>query len=235
MWGIKKFGSESRAVAAEFAWPAEAILSQLRGRYGKVEHLGTERDAAIYGVEEAGVRFAIVLIRIAGRADMVGEIGFVARFQGYSLTDAAAESLNRNLHISFFAFDGPDDAYLVGGVTPAGEFREGVFGLLLDAWRRDLAVTLYALTGDEAAATSFPGASLEAVRSFTLNSPKAGGADRSGSTAARFLGARAGAIATCKSCDGRGRIGMVARSCDACGGFGLAFNAGEGEEGARRR
>lgn len=211
-------------------WPADRVLDQMRARYGTLEHLGDERNASMYGVEESGVRFVAVLLKVIGRPDAVAEIGFVARFTGYGFTQSAAELLNRNLHISIVAIDGGDDVYLVGGFLPSGAFSEATFGLMLDAWRRDLGVALQAIAGGPSALASLPGASAPQVRAFAEN--RAGGHSSGGGTVdpvATFFGARAGSVSVCRACDGRGRTGLFARTCDVCGGTGLVFASPRGD------
>ncbi len=211
----------SRFAGDGSVWPADRVLEQLRARYGAIEHLGDERNASMYGVVDAGVRFVAVLVKVAGRADAVSEIGFVARFTGYGFTHASAELLNRNLHISVAALDGDDDVYIVGGFLPSGAFSETTFGLMLDAWRRDLGIALQAITGAPGAAASMPGAASPSVRAFAENRAKVEGG--AADPVAAFFGARAGTVTVCQACDGRGRTGLIARTCKVCGGSGIAF------------
>ncbi|MEM9263859.1 MAG: hypothetical protein AAGA22_09795, partial [Pseudomonadota bacterium] len=128
----------------------------------------------------------------------------------------------RNLHISFIAVEGANDAYLVGGATPSGPFSDAACGLILDAWRRDLAMTLVAIGEHDTPATAFPGASIERVQSFVVNSAQ--GPSFSRNTAASLLGARASSLRQCPACDGRGKVGIAGARCEVCGGTGLTFS-----------
>ncbi|MEO0398556.1 MAG: hypothetical protein AAF224_03935 [Pseudomonadota bacterium] len=159
-------GEEPRSV-----WPKAKILKVLEDRYGDLEMLGEEAGYSLYGAVENDIRFAIVLVHastLGTKTKDIAEVGFVARFTSFPLTETAEEGINRNLHISVVARDAGGDLFLIGGVLASGEFNDGAFALVLDAWRRDLIVTLQGVTGGSLA-DSHPATQFSAVRTFAQN------------------------------------------------------------------
>ncbi len=195
-------------------WPRGKILSVLKNRYHAFDDLGVEDGFHLYGVTDGEVRFVVALILIEGSADKVAEIGFLARFSGFTFSNAQLDGVNRNLHISVATFHSDGDLYVLGGVAAAGDFSEGAFGLILEAWKRDLLVVLHGISSSSFVETSPAGRS-EAARRFATNR-----AD--GDPAALFQSLSAsGRRALCPDCGGRGRIGFMARACTPCGGSGF--------------
>lgn len=224
-------------------WPRTAVLDHLKGRFGGVDHLGDDGVFSLYGITDRDLRFVVALVGAAPGSEALTEIGFIARFTGYPIAQSALEAVNRNLHISVASLDGSGEAYLIGGVQASGAFDPTSFGLILDAWRRDLMVVVQALTGAPLE-QAYPIARHEAVRRFATNAAPAVPRDyadpavRSDNTPAdntpadgtpepfaAFLAAFAGPAATtmraCGDCGGRGKTGLIARVCKPCDGSGF--------------
>jgi len=159
------FGPRDRLdkTAAGAGWPVEEVAAALRARFADLEHLGDEAGYRLYGVEDRGVRFAVVLVLAGGAGDEVGEVGFLARFTGYQLTDAGLAAINRNLHLSVASYDPSGDIFVIGGVQAGGPFNAAAFSLVIDSWRRDLAIALQGLDGG-AIVEAFPAAQFDQVR-----------------------------------------------------------------------
>lgn len=168
----------------------------------------------LYGVADGDVRFVVALMSIDGSPEKVAEIGFLARFSGFPLSNAQLDSVNRNLHISVATFHSDGDLYVLGGVAAVGDFSDGTFGLILEAWKRDLLVVLNGISS-ASFVEAFPAARSEAAKRFATN--------RAGADPAALFQSMAGAarLSVCPDCNGRGRTGMMARSCSACGGGGF--------------
>lgn len=218
------FGSKEQRLAAAGLWPKARIISALKRRYRAVDDLGDDNGFSLYGVTDGEIRFAVALALAAGAGDRVTDVGFLARFTGFSLSDARLEALNRNLHISVASFHTDGDLYLIGGVAAAGEFNDGTFALVLEAWKRDLLVILHAMSLAPSYVEAFPAARLEAVRRFAVNRAS------DGESAARdlfasFAGGDHRRMSLCAACGGRGKTGLIARSCDACAGSGFCVGA----------
>jgi hypothetical protein len=202
------------------AWPQGKIVDVLKRRYQKLERLGDQQGFTLFGISDNGVNFVVALL--AGpAAGSVSELAFLARFVGFPVDAAAIDRINSKLHLSVMSREGEGDLYLLAGVEASGAFDEKTFGLLLDAWRRDLMLVLHALSGSSASlADAFPVARAEAARSFAINMAPDGAHDRSGELLKAFVGGE-GPKAVCKDCYGRGRRGLIAKECDCCGGAGF--------------
>lgn len=200
--------------APQSFWPRNRIVTALRNRYRQIDDLGEEDGLSLFGVSEGEVRFVVALILVKGAKDKVGEVGFLARFSGFALSNAQLDSLNRNLHISVATFHNDGDLYVIGGVAAAGEFSDGSFSLILEAWKRDLLVILHGISS-ASFIDAFPAARSATALNFATNkavsSPE--------SLLRSFAGA--GRQRLCPTCGGRGRMGLLSRSCDACKGGGF--------------
>jgi hypothetical protein len=210
--GIRRFASEG--------WPKSKVLAAMRRRYSAVEDLGDEDGLSLYGVADGEIRFAVALI-IAGAAyDRVMEVGFLARFTGFARNPAWLEALNRNLHISVATFHADGDLYLIGGVSADGDYSDGSFTLVLEAWKRDLLVVLHAMSPAASYLEAFPAGRSKAARRFARNSaPTTQDGDRD--LFAAFAAGAHRATSLCPSCAGRGKVGLIARRCADCDGVGL--------------
>jgi hypothetical protein len=199
-------------------WPRNRIVTALRNRYREVDDLGEEEGLSLFGISEGEVRFVVALILIDDAKDKVAEIGFLARFAGFALNNTQLESLNRNLHISVATFHNDGDLYVIGGVAAAGEYSDGSFLLILEAWRRDLLVVLHGITS-ASFLDAFPAARSVAALQFATNKP-----GRSPDALFKSFASAEGHY-ICRSCGGRGRKGVFARTCGACNGSGFLRRA----------
>lgn len=211
---MKLFSGFKDGRLARAFWPRSRVVSALRNRYQSLEDIGEDEGLHLYGVAEGDVRFVVALIAIDGNPDKVAEIGFLARFSGFALSNAQLDAVNRNLHISVATFHSDGDLYVLGGVAAVGDFSDGAFSLILEAWKRDILIVLKGISS-ASFVDAFPAARSETARRFATN--------RAGADPAALFQSMAGAarLSVCPVCSGRGRTGLVARSCNACGGGGF--------------
>lgn len=211
---MKWFTDFGAAQPARAFWPRPRIVAALRSRYPSIDDLGEEDGVSLYGVSEGEVRFVVALILVEGAKEKVAEVGFLARFSGFTLSNAQLESLNRTLHISIAAFHNDGDLYVLGGVAAAGEFSEGAFNLILEAWKRDLLVVLHGISS-ASFIDAFPATRSAAALRFATN--------LAGAAPDALFKSLAGADRQrlCPTCDGRGRTGFPARTCNPCDGRGF--------------
>ena len=221
---LKRFFGGDKAELQGDGWPLGKIVTALETKYGAIEKLGQDGPLKVYGVNDNGVNFVVALMQSSPSDNDVVEIGFLARFVGFPVNAQLIESLNRNLHISVAAIEG-GEMFLMAGVQVTGVYDDGQFMLLLEAWRRDLAVTLGNLNGDQYAYSSaFPAAKLSAAREFATNKAPEGDAGQPFDMLSSFLGGDKMVqkkMSFCPTCNGRGKIGLFARTCPDCGGAGL--------------
>jgi hypothetical protein len=135
------------------------------------------------------------------------------------------EALNRNLHIAVATVEN-NDLFLMAGMQVIGAFDESQFNLIIEQWRRDLAVCLHGLTREGASLVeSYPAAKLEAARKFAVNmAPPEVGEDRARNDLdmlSTFMGAGKMNRVPCGDCNGRGKRGLIARICETCDGVGF--------------
>lgn len=214
---FQRFFSNPRLAGG--AWPQAKIVDVLKRRYQKLERLGDQQGFTLFGVSDNGVNFVVALIE-GPNPGSVAEIGFLARFVGFRADASAIERINRNLHLSVASLEGEGDLYLLAGIEAAGAFDEKTFALVLDAWRRDLMLVLHALSGTTSMAAAFPMAQAEDARSFSINLPPKNSAGDGADLLKAFMGSGAPQV-VCKDCGGRGRRGLIARTCDCCDGAGF--------------
>lgn len=226
---FKLFGSKS---APRASWPVSKIVQAMQSHYDSVRDVREDGPIKIYAIEDRGLNFVVGLVQTAPGSGNAAEIGFIAGFSGFSHNATKIESINRNLHISVLAEE-EGDLYLLAGVQLSGAFDQSQFMLLLEAWRRDLIMTLQRLSEDYGASYTslFPVARAKDAMSFALN--KAPQVDGDGTTQSgdpisgllsRFMGANI-SFSECPECDGRGKIGLIARSCSDCDGSGFVKKA----------
>ena len=203
------------------AWPVAKIVAALEGQYSSAELLGEDGPLKVYGVQDNGVSFVVALMQSAPDSGKVVELGFLARFVGFDVSMPAIERINRNLHISVATMEGAD-LFLMAGLQVTGAYSDNQFQLLLEAWRRDVAVTMHGLSGEQASmAAAFPAARLERAINFATNSAPEPDSGRSPvEMLSQFMGTKA-AMTECPECDGRGKRGLIARTCTDCGGEGF--------------
>lgn len=209
------------SAGAESLWPRKKVVAALKKRYAAVDDLGEESGYAVFGVTDGEIRFAVVMAYSDGAKDKVSEVGFLARFSGFNLSQSQLDGVNRNLHISVATFHTDGDLYLIGGVTASGSFDEGTFTLILEAWKRDLLVIIQSMSLSHSLADAFPSARLQTALKFAVNRAGEGAAAPGDDLFARFASASDRRMETCASCGGRGKTGFIARSCSSCDGTGF--------------
>ncbi len=219
---FKRFFGGETADLSDGAWPASKILAALKSRYGGVDKVGEDGPIKVYKVEDNGVNFVVALMQSAPGSGKVIEIGFLARFVGFPTNAQMIETINRNLHISVVALEG-NDLFLMAGVSVNGPYDDAQFMLLLESWRRDLAVTLANLSGDQASyADAFPVAKMAAARNLATNTAPHADGDMSLDMLSSFLGVKPSKqMLVCDVCNGRGKRGLIARTCGECDGVGM--------------
>ncbi len=212
------FNGSARSDAAE--WPLSKVTAALEAQFGVLDVLGEDGPLKVFGVQDHGVNFVVALMQTGPGSGKVAELGFLARFVGFTVDLRMIEAINRNLHISMASLEGAD-LFLMAGLEVAGAFDQGQFRLIMEEWRRDLMVTLHGISGDGASmAAAFPAARMEAARSFAMNVAPAPTDDRPVDMLASFLGANI-KKALCPDCGGRGKRGLIARICAQCDGVGF--------------
>ncbi|MEM9704958.1 MAG: hypothetical protein AAF850_02645 [Pseudomonadota bacterium] len=228
------------ARAAQGAWPKASIVKALSEHYGDVEELGGEQGFSLYGVTKSNLNFVVALLEVQGAPDRISEIGFLARFVGFSLEPAEVEMLNRNLHISVCRPEN-DDFFLLAGIAADGGFNPDTFKLILQAWQRDLTIALLAMSGNADASGAFPVLSSPAALKFSSNAaPEWFDGQRAASLASSDAPEPVGANSrnpsdlvshflssgaqrsVCRDCGGRGKRGLIATVCGTCDGVGLS-------------
>jgi hypothetical protein len=207
--------------AREAAWPLDKVVAALEAQYGSIRLLGEDGPLSAYGVQHNGVNFIVALRETVEGSGKLAELGFLARFVGFPVSEPMVEALNRNLHISFASLEASGELFLMAGLEVVGGFDHGQLALMLESWKRDLMMTLSRISGDGMSmADAFPAARLEAAREFALNAAPAPVDGKPVDMLASFLGAGA-KRSVCGDCGGRGKRGFIARLCDACDGAGF--------------
>jgi hypothetical protein len=219
--GIFGFSGERPAAAfAGAAWPRDRIEAAILKRYQNAEGPHLRDDYVLYGVIEGSVAFVIVLHHIAGRSRDIDQLLFYTRFEGFGVDESTAAAINRNMHLAAAQIrDGALDIF--AGVEPSGPYEDKALFALFDAWKRDLAVVVGMLTGGDAFASAAGLTRDPAIAKLAVNSA---GAQPPGDLFRSFFGG--GERALCSACDGRGRIGFIARTCGECGGAGIVKQRG---------
>lgn len=224
--GDRKREEARKSLSADF-WPRTEITRVLEQRYSQVEHLQDDNGFALYGVVDNDLRFVVALVTVPGNETLISEVGFIARFSNFKISPNQLEALNRNLHLSLAAFDQAGDIHLIGGVKAQGAFNSGAFTLVLDSWRRDLLLVIMVLNEKVSFMDAFPAAKLDAVQKFALNTKPKATSDGQETAApeqdmlSRFMSTTRASFAPCADCDGRGKRGLIARTCDGCDGAGI--------------
>lgn len=212
--------STASANAAAPVWPRRKIVDVLKRRYGKVSDLGEDSGYALYGVADGEIQFAVIMAMVEGATDKISQVGFLARFSGFNLSQPQLDQVNRNLHISIAAFHSDGDLYLIGGVEASGAFNEGMFLLVLEAWKRDLLVIIQSMSLSHTLADNHPALHLAKAIDFAANRA-ADRPDAGGSLFSSYAGGAQRTLSVCGDCAGRGKTGFFARSCEPCAGSGF--------------
>ena len=214
-------GSETRMAAG--AWPKAAIVQVLEARYDSVSHLGDDEGFTLYGINDHGLNFIVAMVEVHGAPDQVTEVGFLTRFVGFEVNQAMVELINRNLHISVSGIEN-GDLYLIGGVHATGSFDATSFTLVLEAWKRDVMMAMHTLSGGTSISAAFPAARLDAVQKFAVNkAPEASEGEKAGVSPDLFKSYFGSEVrkALCNTCEGRGKRGFIAKTCEDCDGAGF--------------
>ena len=205
------------AAKDEETWPVSSVVETLQSHYPGSELLGEDGPLKVYGVQDNGVNFVVALMQSAPGSGEVLEVGFLARFVGFQISLQRIERLNGNLHISVASMEGAD-LFLMAGLRVTGAYDAGQFAVLLNAWRRDLAVALHSLSEENASfADAFPVAKLAAAREFAVNSAPAvaspEGESDTGVTdmLSRFMAGGGEMRDLCDESDDRDKRGLIAR------------------------
>ena len=219
---FKLFSGGAADVAA---WPMRDVVAALKKRFTNVDSIGEDGPLKVYGVQDNGVNFVVALMQTGPGSQQVAELGFLARFSGFPVTAQIIEQINHNLHISVASLEN-NDLFLMAGLQVVGAFDETQFNLIIEQWRRDLALCIHGIQGDSASLTdAFPAAKLEAARKFATNMAPPEITDGAGRSdmdmLSTFLGASRANRVACDECGGRGKRGLIARHCTACDGEGF--------------
>ena len=203
------------------SWPLAKVVSAVKSQYGGADVLGEDGPIKVYGAQDNGVNFVVVLMQSAPGSGRVVELGLLARFIGFPVDMRLVEGLNVDLRTSIAAMEGAD-IYLMAGLEVTGAFDQRQLVKFLQAWREDLMVTVQRLTSEQASVSAaFPLAKMGAAREFAANLAPAPMGDRNVDTVTSFLGTKAAAHVFCDTCNGRGKRGLLARECVDCDGAGF--------------
>jgi len=151
--------------APEGYWPLQSMLQVLEGRFDSVKHLADDGDNQFYEVEDRGLIFHMVFVNVAGAPDKIAGFAFLCYFKGFDLTDEGVAALNRNLHLSVAERDEDQDGLLLfASLGIKGAWDPDLFARVLDAWNRDLVMTIKMLVPEASIAASLPAAALDMIR-----------------------------------------------------------------------
>ncbi|MEQ1929816.1 MAG: hypothetical protein ABL957_04680 [Parvularculaceae bacterium] len=195
----------------QITWPRVRIEEALKSSFTSTLVIGQDEAHTIYDVADKAFRFVVALVHGDGVKAGVTELGFLARFVGFRISDGVLRKLNRELHIAD-AFIEEGDLYVLAKIAIRKRFSDNKFALILGAWRRDMSFVLAALdrdpsdpVRDHASALGFEAAAVEARPAafcsayFWRHEPKV----------------------ACASCSGRGRTTFTMRECGTCDGRGF--------------
>lgn len=207
------------------SWPLSKVVAAVKNQYGSADALGEDGPLKVYGAQDNGVNFVVVLMQSAPGSGKVIELALLARFVGFPVDMRLLEGLNGELSTSLASLEGAD-IFLMAGLEVTGAFDQRRFVAFLEAWRRDLMLTVERLTGEQlSVSAAFPLAKMKAARAFAANFAPAPSGDRNVDTVSSFLGTKAAVHVFCDECNGRGKRGLIARTCDECGGTGFIEGA----------
>ena len=213
------------------SWPLAKVVSALESRFSELRELGDEGPIKLYGISENGLNFVVAMVQSAPGSEKVIELGFIARFVGFSVTPAKLANLNKSLHISAAQMEGVD-LFIFSMIGVSDTFDERQLMMFVEAWRRDLTMALHTLSEDEAAfSAAMPIARMDSVMHFAVNGvppgpegsqePEISGPEAASAMLSQFLGADRASQMLCDDCDGRGKRGFINRICKTCDGDGF--------------
>ena len=190
---LKRFfrrDAEDEVSLSGAGWPINQLVSALKAHYGEVNSVGEDGPVKIYGVNDNGLSFVVAFLQTAPNSGEVVELQFAAKFVGFPHNAQMIEGINRNLHISVAMVEN-GDIFLVAGAQVTGPYDDTQFLLLLQSWRRDLALTLAQLSGSDQAsfADAFPVLKSESARAFATNRASAQSDAPATELLNKFLGA----------------------------------------------
>lgn len=216
---MKKSAPADKPKRAEL-WPRARVEAGIRRAFKSVLLIGEDDSHSIYDIEDSGLRFVLALVHVDGPKGGVSEIGFLARFVGFRLSEPVLRRLNGELHLGS-AFIEEGDLYVLAKVAAKGRFEDSRFSLVLSAWKRDLAFALEAL-GDSPAAKAEAGEGARdltaAAAEFAFDAKQIRARPRD-FHAALFW--RNEPLVFCESCRGKGARGFFRKDCADCDGAGF--------------
>ena len=176
--GQKELGSKMMktmfSAPPEGYWPRTDVVAVLERTYESVFQEDLDDGAWFYRVENNGVRFMVILFHAEGRQESIVQFAFLSYFSGFDLTESGVQALNRNLHISIAELDEKSNLVLVCLMDTQGVFDANRFSLVLEAWRRDMVMTIKMLVPGASLMGSFPAATLERLAPFAVRNEGAG-------------------------------------------------------------
>ncbi|MEL6378698.1 MAG: hypothetical protein AAFQ29_02920 [Pseudomonadota bacterium] len=157
-----------RADAAGY-WPRAAIVEVLRETNDEViaDDYDADNNQHIYRVTLSGLTFLTVLIHAPGHEDKITGFGFLAIFTGFPLTPTGLEGLNRSLHVSVAEKSEDEDLLLFSFFEPRGAFVPNRLAAMVQAWHRDLVMTLKMLMPEASFSSSLSARVLNRARKIS--------------------------------------------------------------------
>jgi hypothetical protein len=210
---IAAFGR--RMSSSKGAWPVKDVMRVLEKEFASLERVGEEPGFSVFQANERGVNFALAMAHPNGANTAISELFLLAGFSGYPIDDQQLETVNRALHLSVAQFE-HGDLYIMARIPAQGAFNRSKFTMLLEAWRRDLAVLIQFLTQPVSLSAALSQTQFAMAQRAAMNTA-AGAGDESLSK--RFMGGAPSQL--CMACAGRGKVGFAARDCQDCAGRGL--------------
>jgi hypothetical protein len=213
---MRKAASEEKPGRRQ-RWPRARIEAGIKRAFKSVLVIGEDDGHTIYDVEDAGLRFVVALVHVDGPKGGVVEIGFLARFVGFRLSEPVLRRLNGELHLSS-AFVEEGDLYVLAKIAAKGRFEDSRFALVLSAWKRDVAFALKALGEAPSRAAGEPAGGLERTGEFAFDARQIKARPRAFHAALFWRGEP---LVVCRACAGRGVRGLFKRECAVCDGSGF--------------
>ena len=219
------------ASLASASWSVDQVIATVGKVFETTDKISEDGDILIYGIEEKGLKFVLVMLQDAPASGRVVQLAIFTKLVGFGPSAQQVDEANASLQISVAQMETGGDVVLSTGLDVRGDFDDAVFTMFLLSWRRDLVMALRAISGADASMSMMmPGAQNEAAMAFaSITAPRAQAADtpfspsRAGEELlARFMGGADKVPTTCPHCKGRGRQGRFFTSmCEHCGGTGL--------------
>ncbi len=156
-------------VQAAGYWPLSSILAVMGRAYDNVSHIEDDNNQRYYEVELKGLKFLAILVHAEGAPEKIQHFGFMGYFAGFDLSINGAEALNRNLHISVAELDDNQNLILFSFLEAQGAFDESHFSMILEAWHRDIVMTLKMITPGASFGTALSARALDIVRVHGVN------------------------------------------------------------------